>query len=283
VILLGAAVPASAACESHDYRTDKNRGVIVEEVNFNSQTLTSSELLPLKTYLLGSCFDDSNQQLGDRIRYQLQQQGYYLAKIDNVEIKPGDSLAIPKRVALSADIVPGNRARLTQLTFSGERAFTSEQLAAQFPIKLKDTLDISKISSGLGSLRKMYGAAGYLDFTPVPETQIRADGGVALTIEIDEGKLYRLAKVEILGDSRDAAILNTHWQLQPGQPFDSGYVRRFLDENNALLPDTFSSTRGVQVARNCPDASVQVRIVVDGNKNLSPLTDTPCEKSSDSK
>src|SRR5436305_13721654 len=107
-LLTLAAVPAFAACESRDFRKDKNGGIAVDTMVFNEdRTLTSADLSTVRAYFSGACFNDDTQQLGDRIRYQFAQLGYFRADVSNVHIKVVDPLSKPKRVTNEVHVNAG--------------------------------------------------------------------------------------------------------------------------------------------------------------------------------
>ena len=65
----------------------------------------------------------------------------------------------------------GDRYRLKEITFSGNKAVSDTRaLRAQFKIKDGDIFDTEAIRKGLDNLRKAYAALGYINFTPVPNT-----------------------------------------------------------------------------------------------------------------
>jgi outer membrane translocation and assembly module TamA len=277
-LLALAAVPAFATCDSHDFRKDKNGGIVVDTIVLNEdRTLTSADLSTVRAHFSGACFDDNSQAIGDRIRFQFQQLGYYRAEVNNVHIKVLDPLAKPKRVNIEADVNAGPLERLREINFVGNHALSAEQLRASFPLKPGDTFHVGKIGSGLEAVRKMYGAAGYADITPIPDTLIGDDGGVTLRIEVDEGKQYHMGTLDVVGSSRAAGILKTRWQLQPGEVWNNSYWSKFLDDNAAVLPDDFSRETSVEIARDCPDGVMNVRLIVDRGPKLAPLKTKDCD------
>jgi len=50
--------------------------------------------------------------------------------------------------------------------------------------------------------------------------------------------------------------------LSEGKIYDAGYPSKFIDAHRDLLPVDFTGS-GVERVRNCPDAVVDVRFVID--------------------
>jgi hypothetical protein len=136
-----------------------------------------------------------------------------------------------------------------------------------------------KVAAGLVGLRKFYGRNGYLDATSIPEMVPGSDGFVKLSLMIREGPQYHLEKVEFVGKKEAVGRLGMEWKLETGAVYYDSYLAEYIDANHDLLPAGF--TRGdVQVAKNCPKALVEVRVVVDTAEDAGKkaVKDVPCEK-----
>lgn len=253
-----------AQCISkQDYRLEKKGGVAIEQVQLDgTQTVDSTQISEVTANFVGSCFNDNAGEIGERIRDQFQQRGYFKAKVDNVTIKARDPLAIPKPVSVEAKVEEGPLYKLSQLDFVGNRAFTSEQLAGQFPLKIEDPFKTNYVRSGLDTLRTLYGSHGYLDFRAIPMPEPHSDPTVALKISVDEGKQYRMGELEFTGQKDTADLLKTKWSLPAGMPFDAGYLNKFIEENKSVLPEGFSRRDAIRIVRNCREQTVAVIVAL---------------------
>ena len=141
--------------------------------------------------------DDLSDWLGGipgRVRYALQERGYFRAEVGDAETKVISQTPTEKIVDVVVRVDTGALYTLDAIQFSANRAvpvFPEEQLRAQFPISDGELLDTEKIRIGLEKLRKLYGEDGYINFTPVPNTEVldRARS-VRLTVDLDEGKRF---------------------------------------------------------------------------------------------
>jgi outer membrane protein assembly factor BamA len=81
---------------------------------------------------------------------------------------------------------------------------------------------------------------------PDPEID-DANSTVKYLLKIDEGDVYSMGDLEIRGlDSRTTARLQDEWKLRGGDPYDSGYPKKFLeqaDKELSLLDDWKPSVR----------------------------------------
>ena len=134
------------------------------------------------------------------------------------------------------------------------------------------------MATGLESLRRSYGSAGYIDAILVPTTNLLGDSAVELVVSVEEGKQYYMGKIEILGAREITHQLQPRWELGEGTAYDQAYLEKFLGGNHNILPDNFSQSGNVEVVRDCRDATISIRIVLqkDGTP-LAPLHDANCQ------
>ena len=282
-VLLGLAclgLIARAQC-GKDNREDKKGGILVTDFAITgTQTVSATELAGITGEVAGNCFNDDSDEMGQRVRALFQDRGYFLAEVKSVKLKPADPLEIPKPVTMEADVVEGSKFRIGEISFGGFRAFGAEKLRQQFPLKTGAVFERRKVAAGLESLRKLYGAAGYLDFTAIPETQPSSNGLVSLDLTFEEGPQYRLDKVEFAGKKEMTSRLQVEWKLTPGSVYDASYIDKYISTNRDFLPEGFGR-KDVQIATDCPKALVSVRLVVDPAEDASrsPVKNVPCEDS----
>lgn len=253
-----------ASCpKKQDHRDDKNSGVpITDFVITGTQTLSTHELAEIESKMTDSCFNEDSEELGQRIRALFQDCGYFTVEVKSVRIKPSDVLGVPKPISLEADVAEGQRYKLAQVKVVENHAFSAEKLRSQFPMRPGQLFERSKVAAGLESLRKLYVQDGFLDFAVIPGTEVSSNATVLLTLTVEEGQQYHMGQLHILAKKETAEKLRGDWQLQERAVFDFGYIDRYVDANREKLPDGFNR-EDVQVVRDCPKASVDVRLLID--------------------
>jgi outer membrane protein assembly factor BamA len=267
-----------AQCSS-DHRSSKTGGVLIKDFTIaGTQTLSSTELDRITGELIGSCFNDDTNELGERIRASFQDRGYFAVEVKSVSFKALDPLGVPKPVAMEADVSEGLRYRLAEISFVDNHAFAAEKLRDAFPLKPGDLFERGKVATGLESVRKLYSTGGYMDAFMVPETQFGSNGTVSLKITVEEGPQYHMGKVDILAGRELAARLLAQWKLAAGDPYDIGYLDRYIQANRNLLPANFTRGDATQT-QDCPNAQVNVRMVIDPDleKSVPARKSVPCE------
>lgn len=266
---------------AQDHRTNKNSGILVSDfVVTGTQALSTTELARITGNLTGSCFDDDSEEMGERVQAQFQDRGYMTAEVKSIRLKPSDPLRIPKPVTMEAEVSEGPRYRTADITFLENHAFSSQQLREAFPIKRGDLFERDKVVSGLENVRKLYGSAGYLDFYSMPDAEPVSNGTMALKITVREGPQYHMGKLDVIAEKQLAARLRANWKLSEGSPYDQTYVNEFIEANRDFLPTGFTPS-GVQTTKSCPEAQVDVRLVVDPAEDTAPqqLKNIPCDSS----
>jgi len=268
----------SAQCVN-DHRSNKNAGILITDFTITgTETISATDLAAITSDLIGSCFDEDSEEMGERVRASFQDRGYFKVEVKSLNFKPRDPLGVPKSVTLEGEVSEGARYKLAEIMFVKNHAFSSEKLRQKFPLKSGDLFERGKVASGLQSLRKLYVTQGFLDFTAIPETHFGSNATVNLNISTQEGPQYHMGKLDTVADKEVAARLHAEWKLAEGNVYDYTYIDQFLETNRDSLPTGFSRAN-VQTIKNCPDAVVEVRLIVDpAQDNSHPeAKNVPCE------
>ncbi len=249
------------SCHSAVAQTKTDRRVVVESfVISGTRAIDSEKLAGITGSMSGSTFNDDAEELKERIKAQFQDRGYFNAEIEKLEVKVLDPLASPKPVRLEAQVSEGPLCLLSDIEFSGNHAFTSQDLRAKFPLKTGNEFVRSKVVAGLERMRDIYTSRGFLESVFLPDAKLDSSSMVKLNIEVREGLQYRMDNLEISGPAEIVEKLQMLWQLPTGAPYDATYVTTFLEKNNSLLPERFTPSNGVGVFLDCRDATVSVHL-----------------------
>lgn len=256
-----------------------DREVLVQTLIVNGvRSIDTTELNDITSQLTGALVNDNNEEILERLRFAFQDHGYFDAEIQSIRIRVADPLAKPKPITVEAEVREGAVFRIGEIRFSGNHAIASDELRSAFPIHKDAIFHRTMIGRGLEALRDAYARLGYIDFACVPDAPKSSATTVDLAIEVEEGRQYRMGRLEIAGDSNAAEQLRLRWELEKGQPFDESYLKKFLDDNQSLLPSGFNVSRALAIIRNCPDTSVAVFIDLDPKHPSQPPKEVSCNK-----
>jgi hypothetical protein len=176
-------------------------------------------------------------EAAERVRVAYQNQGYFKVQVSAKSLKLATD-SPQYEIVIHVDAT-GKQYRLGELGIIKAASFSTQQLRDLFPIQRGEIFSREKFANGLEQLRLLYGSQGYVNMTSVPNTELDDDNGIAnLTVDVDEGKQFRLHQVEILGlDPQAKAQLSNALPLKPGNIFsqkewDAWWINYFKDPNN---------------------------------------------------
>lgn len=138
----------------------------------------------------------------ERIKMIYQRMGLLNAKVEAVTENKRRN-----RVEIIFKISEGDKNYIEDISFVGNKAFSSSDLREQMMSKTKrwyrffsstDTFDPDRLNYDKELLRRYYFQKGYIDFA-IDDTQVsqNAEGNFIVKMTLNEGKRYRLGKVDI--------------------------------------------------------------------------------------
>ena len=174
----------------------------------------------------GRIFDQSILDRADQeLRRQYLSQGYY-----GVEVKTTATPLERNRVRITINVDEGAASSIKQVRFVGNTVFDSDDLLDQMQLAprnwmswytRKDLYSREKLAADLESIRSYYLNQGYLDFR-IDSVQVSVapnKSDVYITINLTEGKQYRIDSVKLAGD-----LLNLNAEVEPLLTFEKGEV-----------------------------------------------------------
>jgi outer membrane protein insertion porin family len=172
--------------------------------------------------------------------------------------------AHPVRVTLAVDERDPYRVR--EIRWVGNQVLSQTELEKRISLRPGDVADTVKLGEELRTIREEeYGGRGYIlawtEITPQPDdATLTAD----LNVHIAEGDLYRFRALVIQGlPERAADQLTRKWKLQPGAPFDTNYLRKFIkDDVEPVLRGLTPVARNMSYSLDRSDAQKTVTVVL---------------------
>jgi hemolysin activation/secretion protein len=173
-----------------------------------------------------------------RIQAEYQDEGYFKVEVTGKARRVAEDLQ-PRYDIVIRVIDSGEQYRLSEFNIVGASHFPTQQLRDLFPIQRGEVFSREKIAAGLEALRRLYGAEGYINAIPFPDTQFDDEHATAnLTVNVDEGKQLRLGHIDILGvDPETTAQILGELTIKPGDVLRSDLWAGALEELKTLLPN----------------------------------------------
>jgi outer membrane protein insertion porin family len=223
----------------------------------------------------------------ERVRYQYQTLGYYKAVVQDpktqIHDKNGVVWYLPfktkqgKVVDITVPVEEGERFRLKQITFTGNKTITNTAvLRRQFRMKDGEIFNADMVRKGIEDLRKVYGALGYVNFTSVPDTSIDEEHKlITLKIDIDEGKQFYVRRIEFQGNTttRDK-VIRRELAIEEGNLYNSQlWELSLLRLNQLSYFEPLKPEQASEVHQNVADNSVDITLKLkEKGKNSIGLT-----------
>jgi outer membrane protein insertion porin family len=172
------------------------------------------------TYKEGKYEEDA-----DKVLEYYREEGYVTARVGQPELKSvGDSSDKKTRwIELRIPIVEGNRYKVGDFVFDGNKVVKAEFLKGLFKLKAGEYYSEKWIRKGLEKAREVYGAGGYFEFSGYPDLRprdepnqaepdipeaLRADTPkpsgppiVDVTMKIQEGQQYFVNRITFVGNT----------------------------------------------------------------------------------
>ena len=175
---------------------------------------------------------------------------------------------LERTVVVTLAIHEGRQYHLKKITFTGNKQIPTSQLRQQFEIAGGETFDVEKIRKGLDQLRRFYASRGYINFAPVPNTQLDEDSGtITLHIYCDEGKQFHFGKLAVYGRELhpgDAEKMSAAWGPFQGRVYDGDEVEAFWSEMAPFLPPAWHLEQHLVVRQDSKTSTADLGVLLPG-------------------
>lgn len=148
----------------------------------------------------------------------------------------------PDSVEVTIPVSEGEQYRLKEITWSGESEIPYTELAKSLHVAVGTPVNAVQLEQDVLSMLLLFHPKGYLMADARGKAILDdASRSVVYQIEIQQGDLFRLGKLEIVGlDDARARSLEKLSRLRPGDPYDATYWNTFVREAAHHLPPTGS-------------------------------------------
>ena len=238
----------------------------VASLDVTSGSAVSSEHLSQITQEIESHSYPSSQpeEIVERARYRLQREGYFKANVVLNDVRPLNPIG--RTMAVTLAIEEGQQFHLQQIGFSGNRKLLESQLRQQFEIADGDVFDVDQIRKGLDQLRRLYATHGYINFTPVPNTETDEDRAVVtLKIDCDEGEQFHFGRLAVAGRELhpgDSNKILAAWKQSEGSVYDGVQVEEFWKDIAPFLPLEWKIEQHLEIRQNPQTATASLVVML---------------------
>jgi len=174
--------------------------------------------------------------------------GYLKAAFGDAQAKVVEDSPQETNVDVTFPVDAGRQYKLTALDLTGNKSFPTGTLRPLIHVQLNQPANAVQLDTDIEAMKKLYGTRGYMAVSIQPDLETDDENStVKYRLKIQEGDVYSMGDLEIRGlDSRTTARLQDDWKLRGGDPYNSSYAQRFLDQADkeiSLLSDWNVSVR----------------------------------------
>ncbi len=207
--------------------------------------------------------DARGEELAERVRQYLRDDGYFNARAEDMLVSEITETQSRRSADFSVRVEPGARYALGDITFQDAKAFSSDQLRRQFPLRGGELLYAAKISQGLENLRNLYAAKGYANFVAIEKPMIdKTRHVVDIIVVINEGRPVSFGSLRLEGVEPFAGAgrsLLASWKDVQGKLYDPQLLKQWLATNTSGWPrEAASAVNADFVAGSSPDVAVDI-------------------------
>ena len=159
-------------------------------------------------------------------------------------------------------VSPGKMYSTSGVDWKGNSAVPTSELAPLLHLTAGQPTDAVRLADDLATATKLYRSRGYMTAQIKPDAQFDDNqSAVHYDLNVVEGDLYRMGELEITGlDTKATARMVEAWALHAGQPYNAGYLKKYLDDTRQLLPRGVSWGTTIHETPDAKDKTVDVEI-----------------------
>jgi outer membrane protein assembly factor BamA len=190
------------------------------------------------------------------------QRGYLKASFGDAEARVVQNDPQETLVDVTFQVNPGRQYSLTDIQLSGNQAFPADKLRPLVHLPLHQPANAVQLATDIEAIQKLYGTRGYMAASVQPKADTdEANSAVKYTLAISEGGVYTMGELEFRGlDSNSTAVLQNDWKLHDGDPYDSSYPQRFLEQAYKEISHMEDWTASVRESLNPKEKTVDVTV-----------------------
>jgi outer membrane protein assembly factor BamA len=211
---------ATLQCPPPTVSREGNAHIRIVDVMFDGSQPSSLDQIAdsLKARTYTSSVEGITSELEEGVRRALQERGFFKPQVaGNTRVLT--SSPIETRVAVAFRVDEGKQYHLAGIKIRNNHAVSdAKALRDLIPVKDGELFNRTHLEEGLVRLKNAYWQQGYINFTVVPKARINeGENSVWLDLDLDEGKVFVVSKVDILGvDEQAEHQMLQDFLLKPG-------------------------------------------------------------------
>lgn len=190
------------------------------------------------------------------------QRGYLKASFADSEARVVTQSEGEVEVDAILPLTPGKVYSTSAVEWKGNAVIVADELQRLIHLPTGQPADAIRLASDLEKVAKLYHNKGYMTARITPNPLLDDERGtVQYNLNVTEGDQFKMGELEIMGlDSQAKAHLVAAWKLREGDPYDSEYPKKFVNDTSRFVPAGIPWQIGIHEAVNEKDKTVDVTI-----------------------
>lgn len=234
-----------------------SQAVIVHSLKINANDLPAPESQRLVQKYQGGSY--SPEELAERVRQELRDEGYFEAKCELDGVKDSDD---GKTADITLRVNPGAQYKLAHIVFTGAPKFPAPQLRALFAIEDGALFNATAVGRGLERMKDLYAENGHIDMGAIPQPIVDENRHtVELTIDVDQGTMYYFGRLLVDGAEPKAGTaqsLKDAWTGMQQKPYSPVALNEWLTAHAPYWPGEGKPIEHVKLAEDPESRHVDV-------------------------
>jgi outer membrane protein assembly factor BamA len=191
--------------------------------------------------------------------------GYLKAAFHDCEAKVGEQTEEQVLVDVTFPVDPGPQYQASAVDLQGAKAFPPATLRQLIHQQAGQPANVVQLHDDIDAIQQLYRTRGYMESSVELRPQIDdSHSTVQYLLQVHEGDAFRMGDLDIQGlDSRTTARLVDSWKLTGNDTYDSGYVRKFVQQAIHDLDLTGDWKVAIHETVNEKDKTVDVSLRFD--------------------
>jgi len=159
------------------------------------------------------------------------ERGYLQAAFHDPEATVAEQNEDEVLVDVDIAVDPGRQYAVSDVQVTGATVFPPAKLRERIRLAPGQPANVTKLNQDIEDIQRLYKTQGYMEASVKANPELDdAQGTVKYAMQVHEGAVYKMGDLDIMGlDSRTTARLVESWKLTGNDPYDSSYLKQFLD------------------------------------------------------
>ncbi|MFZ2492244.1 MAG: outer membrane protein assembly factor BamA [Thermoanaerobaculia bacterium] len=205
----------------------------------------------------------------ERVRNYYQDHGYQNVQFGEPQVITVGKNTRRPRVKLVIPVTEGEIHTFGEVTVSGNKVFTNEQIIGDWPLKKGDTIRRKPIANRIDAFGEAYRMRGYIYAYVDPEYVQRENNVVDVNIRVFEGDQFRLGRLEFEGNATTKdKVLRREIFLEEGQIMDMETFKVSLQKLGQLGYFKVTENPDFKVNQDSKTVDITVKGIEEGRNDI---------------